>query len=109
MPSTSQCKQLPMSGACLSLVQDFLRLCFQKDPRKRPSATSLLQHEWIMQNRRTVRNSWRKGQVRGLSACADPPPPPRSSSLQLPRKSSLPCTTAFLLWLGRAIRKHPNG
>ncbi|KAK9462801.1 kinase-like domain-containing protein [Lipomyces oligophaga] len=29
------------------LLESFLRLCFERDPRKRPSADQLLQHAWI--------------------------------------------------------------
>lgn len=38
--------------------EDFLMYCFQKDPKQRPGAGVLLQHEWIQLNRRTLKATW---------------------------------------------------
>ncbi|KAK9810498.1 hypothetical protein WJX72_011817 [[Myrmecia] bisecta] len=43
-------------------MQEFLLQCFQKDPQKRPDARTLLRHEWIQHNRKTLRSSWTRTQ-----------------------------------------------
>ena len=40
----------PLPETCSSLLKDFLRQCFHKDPTKRPSADELCEHEWLKQN-----------------------------------------------------------
>ncbi|KAI1793538.1 Pkinase-domain-containing protein [Ganoderma leucocontextum] len=37
----------PLPEECSENLQDFLRLCFNKDPTKRPSAEQLCDHEWL--------------------------------------------------------------
>jgi serine/threonine protein kinase len=49
-------------------MQDFLLLCFQKDPQRRPGAKSLLGHSWLRRQRSTLRASWSK--TAGLRARA---------------------------------------
>ena len=43
-------------------MQDFLSLCFQKDPQRRPDAKALLSHRWVQYNRQTLRTSWSRTQ-----------------------------------------------
>mmetsp|Transcript_24751 Transcript_24751/g.62835 ORF Transcript_24751/g.62835 Transcript_24751/m.62835 type:complete len:1266 (-) Transcript_24751:519-4316(-) len=57
----------PLPEHITPLMRDFLMQCFHKDPRMRPDARALLQHEWLQVNRRTIRNSWRGG-VAALTA-----------------------------------------
>ena len=40
----------PIPVTCSTLLEDFLRQCFHKDPTKRPSAEMLCEHEWLKQN-----------------------------------------------------------
>jgi len=40
--------QLPTSDQLSELGIDFLRKCFERDPRSRPSAAELLQHDWVL-------------------------------------------------------------
>ncbi|TBU27276.1 hypothetical protein BD311DRAFT_696875, partial [Dichomitus squalens] len=37
----------PLPEECSESLQDFLRMCFHKDPTKRPSAEQLCDHEWL--------------------------------------------------------------
>ena len=37
----------PMPAEATPLMQDFLRLCFVKDPRQRPGVDILLEHPWV--------------------------------------------------------------
>ncbi|OCH87395.1 hypothetical protein OBBRIDRAFT_160313 [Obba rivulosa] len=37
----------PIPEGCSESLQDFLKLCFHKDPTKRPSAEALCEHEWL--------------------------------------------------------------
>ncbi|KAM5534674.1 hypothetical protein V8D89_011686 [Ganoderma adspersum] len=37
----------PLPEECSESLQDFLRMCFNKDPTKRPSAEQLCDHEWL--------------------------------------------------------------
>ena len=46
--------QLPARDQLSPDGVDFLRRCFERDPRRRPSAAELLQHRWIMQIREQV-------------------------------------------------------
>ena len=46
--------QLPTPDQLSPQGMDFLKKCFARDPRKRPSAIELLQHEWIMAIRSQV-------------------------------------------------------
>lgn len=46
--------QLPSKDQLSSEGIDFLRRCFQRDPRKRATAAELLQSEWIVQIRQQV-------------------------------------------------------
>ena len=43
-------------------MTDFLQICFQKEPHRRPSARALLKHRWITYNRQTLRSSWSRTQ-----------------------------------------------
>ena len=43
-------------------MKDFLAICFNKDPQKRPSARGLLRHKWVQYHRATLRNSWSRTQ-----------------------------------------------
>lgn len=47
----------PLPEGASSLLKDFLRQCFQKDPKMRPDAEMLCEHEWLKQN-------WAAGKVR---------------------------------------------
>lgn len=40
----------PLPEICSDVLKDFLRLCFQKDPTKRPTAVMLCEHEWLKKN-----------------------------------------------------------
>ncbi|KAG5654371.1 hypothetical protein H0H81_003829 [Sphagnurus paluster] len=40
----------PLPATCSPLLQDFLTRCFDKDPKKRPSAEMLCEHPWLKQN-----------------------------------------------------------
>ncbi|KAJ9512924.1 hypothetical protein QJQ45_029056 [Haematococcus lacustris] len=60
-----QDEQPPLPDDLTPMLADFLRQCFQKDPRRRPTAAQLLQHPWIQQNRRTLRSSWRRAGAAG--------------------------------------------
>lgn len=40
---------LPPPGTCSELCRDFLALCMQPDPSRRPAATALLTHPWVAQ------------------------------------------------------------
>ncbi|KIY51836.1 kinase-like protein, partial [Fistulina hepatica ATCC 64428] len=40
----------PIPAECSPLLQDFLNLCFNKDPSKRPSADILCEHLWLKEN-----------------------------------------------------------
>lgn len=46
--------QLPSKDQLSPEGLDFLKSCFEKDPRKRASAVELLQCEWIMKIRQQV-------------------------------------------------------
>ena len=46
--------QLPTADQLSPEGIDFLRQCFMRDPKKRPTAIELLQHEWIMTIRTRV-------------------------------------------------------
>lgn len=38
-------------------MKDFLLCCFQKDPENRSSSTELLQHDWIIKNKKKATTS----------------------------------------------------
>lgn len=40
----------PVPEDCSPLLRDFLTLCFNKDPTKRPSAELLCEHQWLKKN-----------------------------------------------------------
>ncbi|TDL14605.1 kinase-like protein, partial [Rickenella mellea] len=40
----------PIPEDCSETLKDFLHLCFQKDPSKRPNAEMLCEHEWLKKN-----------------------------------------------------------
>ncbi|KAG6813166.1 hypothetical protein H0H92_013573 [Tricholoma furcatifolium] len=40
----------PLPPSCSPLLCDFLTACFNKDPKKRPSAMMLFEHPWLKQN-----------------------------------------------------------
>jgi len=46
--------QLPTRDQLSDLGIDFLTRCFERDPMRRPTATELLQHEWIVSIRQQV-------------------------------------------------------
>lgn len=46
--------QLPSKDQLSDEGIEFLKRCFEKDPRRRASAAELLQHEWIMKIRQQV-------------------------------------------------------
>lgn len=48
----------PLPEVVSPAMEDFLLKCFNKDPVLRPNAITLLQHEWVQINRRTLRSSW---------------------------------------------------
>ncbi|WIA33289.1 hypothetical protein OEZ86_006429 [Tetradesmus obliquus] len=52
----------PLPENVSPLLDDFLLKCFQKDPSARPDARSLLQHEWVQFNRKTLRGTWNRSQ-----------------------------------------------
>lgn len=39
--------QMPTPDQLSDLGIDFLKKCFERDPRTRPSAAELLQHDWV--------------------------------------------------------------
>ena len=47
----------PIPEICSPLMEDFLKQCFKKDPKERPSAEMLFEHSWL----KTV---WGKHRVR---------------------------------------------
>ena len=46
----------PLPEGASDLLKDFLKMCFQKDPKMRPDAEMLCEHEWLKQN-------WAAGKV----------------------------------------------
>ncbi|KAF4593894.1 hypothetical protein EYR40_008689 [Pleurotus pulmonarius] len=40
----------PIPEGCSPICEDFLKLCFNKDPEKRPGAEMLCEHPWLQQN-----------------------------------------------------------
>ncbi|KAG6833014.1 hypothetical protein H0H87_012600 [Tephrocybe sp. NHM501043] len=40
----------PLPPSCSPLLRDFLTICFNKDPSRRPSAMMLFEHPWLKQN-----------------------------------------------------------
>lgn len=40
----------PLPETCSESLRDFLTLCFNKNPEKRPSAELLFEHEWLQKN-----------------------------------------------------------
>lgn len=40
----------PLPEGCSPICEDFLKLCFNKDPEKRPGAEMLCEHPWLQQN-----------------------------------------------------------
>ncbi|KAJ8462505.1 hypothetical protein ONZ45_g17910 [Pleurotus djamor] len=40
----------PLPEGCSSICEDFLKLCFNKDPEQRPGAEMLCEHPWLSQN-----------------------------------------------------------
>lgn len=56
----------PMPSDITADMRNFLSLCFQKDPAKRPGAQTLLNHRWVQYNRATLRTSWSR--TKGLKA-----------------------------------------
>ncbi|KAG2444433.1 hypothetical protein HXX76_001186 [Chlamydomonas incerta] len=50
----------PLPEDISPLLRDFLMRCFMKDAKLRPDARSLLGHEWLAHNRKTLRMSWRR-------------------------------------------------
>jgi serine/threonine protein kinase len=40
----------PLPEGCSPLLEDFLTQCFDKDPKKRPSAELLCEHQWLKKN-----------------------------------------------------------
>jgi serine/threonine protein kinase len=50
----------PLPEGASALLQDFLTVCFNKDPTLRPSAELLCEHEWL-------KKSWSGLQVRSPS------------------------------------------
>ena len=70
----------PLPEGVSPLLEDFLKVCFHKDPTLRPSAELLCEHEWL-------KKSWSGLQVRCLHSAFKSiltnlfretgPPPPR--------------------------------
>ena len=58
----------PIPETVSSLLDDFLRQCFQKDPIMRPDAKTLSDHEWL-KNSRPYKVLFSPAPVRGR--CAD--------------------------------------
>lgn len=53
-------------------LADFLLVCFQKDPQRRPDARALLGHPWLRAQRATLRASWsRTAGARARSRATD--------------------------------------
>jgi len=48
----------PLPEGISDLLADFLKQCFQKDQRKRPTARKLLQHSWIEKMQNDLKRSW---------------------------------------------------
>ena len=40
-------KMPPIPETCSPPLKDFLMKCFNKDPKERPNAVTLFEHEWI--------------------------------------------------------------
>ncbi|KII87368.1 hypothetical protein PLICRDRAFT_177128 [Plicaturopsis crispa FD-325 SS-3] len=40
----------PIPEGCSELLQNFLKLCFDKDPTQRPNAETLFEHQWLKTN-----------------------------------------------------------
>lgn len=55
-----QDKHPPLPEDISDGLKEFLLLCFKKDPAARPSALELLQHHWVIFNRRTLKSTWSK-------------------------------------------------
>ena len=43
-------KMPPLPESCSTLLEDFLKQCFNKEPTLRPSADILFEHPWLKQN-----------------------------------------------------------
>lgn len=48
----------PLPQGISDLLQDFLKQCFQKNPKRRPSAKDLLEHPWIRKVQNDLKRSW---------------------------------------------------
>lgn len=48
----------PLPTTASPSMLDFLLQCFRKDPNSRPNAKDLLQHPWVLHNKRTLRSTW---------------------------------------------------
>lgn len=48
----------PLPNGISDLLADFLKQCFHKDQRKRPTARTLLQHPWIQKMQNDLKRSW---------------------------------------------------
>jgi serine/threonine protein kinase len=72
-------KRPPLPEGISEDLRDFLKKCFQRDPRKRPTARDALLHRWIVARReeRTTHRDDESKKKKALKVTSSTSPPPR--------------------------------